>query len=584
MWDYQVELLPNQLKNIWVINGTYTVAPSFKNIISFVDNGPFPPISATNTPTPTLSLTPSSTPTGTPAVTPTPTSTITATQTPTPSVTETPSPTNTQTPTSTQTPTVTPTLSLQSFSVFSGTTSNESCENGTSVTIYASDPLFDQNTQFYTTSTGSVEYDMTGFYSDGTSVTEIDSDGTQVGIFTACGGLVTPTPTATETSTPTPTPTVTQTPTQTFAWYTYSLGTGATSNDACTAFGLSPQTIYGTVAGGVGPNIGEFLYQTEGRPLTDVVPDGFYSNGTAWYQVTGGSGEVTSSDPNGCNNLLTPTPTPTVTTTQTQTPTPSVTATNTPTPTEPVRYNQPGICHDETNEQNACDCLSNANLYTDGVDMASSSFAFSDATGPNTGNPEGYYAQDGIIYLVASGCGPGCGAGSAITLVGPCATSTPTPTPTNTETPTNTPTETATPTPTQSGTPPVTPSPTPSSFGTTTFKVTMLDSARALLNSYTLTESPYVGASGVGFSATTGTYPLVAGPATVYGTHDALSTSTVTFEINSSGSGSVSIFYFVNGSIVSGLNNSAISSGPNTYNLFVAGPVLVTDTIEFQIS
>jgi hypothetical protein len=118
-------------------------------------------------------------------------------------------------------------------------------------------------------------------------VTEIDSDGTQVGIFTACSSL----------PTPTPTPTVTQTPTQTFAWYTYSLGTGSTANAACIA---TPQTIYGSVAGGVGPNVGEYLYEASGRPLTDVVPDGFYSNGTAWYQVTGGLGQITSSDPNGC--------------------------------------------------------------------------------------------------------------------------------------------------------------------------------------------------------------------------------------------------------------------------------------------
>jgi len=47
MWDYQVELLPNQTKNIWVIEGTYTIAPSFKNIVSLVDEGVFPPISAT---------------------------------------------------------------------------------------------------------------------------------------------------------------------------------------------------------------------------------------------------------------------------------------------------------------------------------------------------------------------------------------------------------------------------------------------------------------------------------------------------------------------------------------------------------
>jgi hypothetical protein len=184
--------------------------------------------------------------------------------------------------------------------VFSGTTSNVACESGVSVTIYAFDPLFDQNTQFYTTSTAEVLSDMSGFFSDGTSVTQLASNGSQVGIFTLCDTLVTPTPTMTQTSTNTPTPTVTQTPTSTFAWYTYSLGTGGTANAACLAFSASPQTIYGSVAGGVGPNVGEYLYETAARPLTDVVPDGYYSNGTAWYQVTGGAGQITSSDPNGC--------------------------------------------------------------------------------------------------------------------------------------------------------------------------------------------------------------------------------------------------------------------------------------------
>jgi len=129
MWDYQVELLPAQVKNIWVINGTYTIASSFRSLVSFVNNGPFPPISATNTPTPSNSPTPS--PTVTPSVTPTntPTPSVTATETgtptPTPTNTETPTqtPTNTQTSTSTPTPTVTqtpsPTSPLQSFNVFS---------------------------------------------------------------------------------------------------------------------------------------------------------------------------------------------------------------------------------------------------------------------------------------------------------------------------------------------------------------------------------------------------------------------------------------------------------------------------------
>jgi hypothetical protein len=405
LWEYQVELNPGQTKNIWSLNGTFTIAPVYTTMISLINQGAFPPISETATPTPTPSVTPSNTPTGTAAVTPTPTITPSPTEPiryeyigichsefngtsvcecpqlasiwtdqPTLSsstivfsdpngpntgnpegwyvedgiiyvvatdcgigcttgssisvdgvcdVTPTPTPTNTETPTNT--PTVTPTSLFQTFNVFSGTTSNQSCENGVSVTIYSFEPLFDQNTQFYTTSTGDVTYDMTGFYSDGTSVTELNSDGLRIGIFTLCSGLVTPTPTPTVTETSTPTPTVTQTPTQTFAWYTYSLGSGATENDACVAFSGSPQTIYGTVQGGVGPNVGEFLYQTEGRPLTNSAPDGFYSNGTAWYQVTGGNGEITSSNPNGCEEPVTPTPTGT----PTNTPTPSVTPPNT---------------------------------------------------------------------------------------------------------------------------------------------------------------------------------------------------------------------------------------------------------------
>ena len=334
LWEYQVELNPNQTKNIWVINGTYTISPVYTSSVSLINQGAFPPISETATPTPTPSVTPSNTPTGTAAVTPTPTNTQTPTNTETPTNTPTgtaavtptptntgtadvtPTPTNTNTPsqtptdtptvtntsTPTETPTVTPTPTspLQSFSVFSGTTSNGACEAGLSVTIYAFNPLFDQNTQFYTTSTAEVLSDMTGFFSDGTSVTQLASNGSQIGVFTLCDTLVTPTPTITQTSTSTPTPTVTQTPTSTFAWYTYSLGTGGTANAACLAFSASPQTIYGSVAGGVGPNVGEYLYETAARPLTDVVPDGYYSNGTAWYQVTGGAGQITSSDPNGC--------------------------------------------------------------------------------------------------------------------------------------------------------------------------------------------------------------------------------------------------------------------------------------------
>jgi hypothetical protein len=122
MWDYQVELLPNQTKNIWVIDGTYTVAPSFKNLIYLVNQGAFPPLSATNTPTPsnTQTPTPTVTPTITSSNTPTPTVTSSNTSTPTPTVTPTvtstntstltPTPTNTGTPTATGTQTPTPSV------------------------------------------------------------------------------------------------------------------------------------------------------------------------------------------------------------------------------------------------------------------------------------------------------------------------------------------------------------------------------------------------------------------------------------------------------------------------------------------
>jgi hypothetical protein len=93
------------------------------------------------------------------------------------------------------------------------------------------------------------------------------------------------------------TPTPTMTPTATFGYYTYSLGTGVTSFDACTYVGL-PVDVYAPVAGGIGPNLDEYIYID--TLLSIPAPDGYYSNGTAWYNVTGGLGQITTSDPNGC--------------------------------------------------------------------------------------------------------------------------------------------------------------------------------------------------------------------------------------------------------------------------------------------
>ena len=306
MWEYQVELSPNQTKNVWLINNSYSTA--FAQNIVLVDDGAFPPTgptptptqTSTTTPTPTVTSTVTSTQTPTPSttasLTPTPTTTASLTPTPTETPTSTPSETPTNTPSATSAPTVTPTTTQTPtpthtrfmFSVYSGTTSNEACANLNSSTIYGDNLVFDLNSQFYNSLTESVSVDMTGFYNNSGTITQLTSGGIETGGFYLCSIVPTPTPTITQTPSPTPT----------FAFYTYSLGTGSTSSNACSDFSSAPNTIYGTVSGGIGPNVGEYLYFD--TILSIPVIDGYYSNGVAWYNVSGGLGQITSSDPNGC--------------------------------------------------------------------------------------------------------------------------------------------------------------------------------------------------------------------------------------------------------------------------------------------
>jgi hypothetical protein len=425
LWQYQIELLPGQTKNIWLVNGTYTSAQLFQQSIVLVDDGAFPPPQVTPTPTPTTTVTPTVTPTITPTASVTPTVTTTSTVTPTPTTTQTPTPTNvarteidsichseingttvcdcpgtatiwvngtsladstlvwsdptgvntgnpqgwyledgiiyevstgcgpgcitgstitvngpcpsitptptttvtptttetptptptptptttetpTPTPTTTETPTPTPTTTVTptnarfEFASTSGSSSYEACHGGSSVSIWGDNSNFDQNVFFYDSVTGPVTTDMSGYYSYGGVVTQVDSDGSQLGVFTLCASP-TPTPTVTPTAsvTPTVTPTLTPTPTQTIGYYTYSLGYDAASSvTACSDFGSSPSNYYAPLVGGPGPNVGEFLYTDSATTVT--APNGYYSNGVAWYQITGGAGEVTSADPNGC--------------------------------------------------------------------------------------------------------------------------------------------------------------------------------------------------------------------------------------------------------------------------------------------
>lgn len=510
MWEYQVPLDPSETKNIWLINNTYGTA--FSNVILLVNQGPFPPLNATATPTPT--------PTTTPTVTPTPS--VTATQTPT--QTSTPSQTATQTQTNTPT-----------------------------------------NTQTSTQTS-------------------------------------TPTPTTTTTLTATQTPTLTQTPTNTPTPFNYSfaLGSGDTQNGACAA---STTSLYTTRSQGPTIEVGDELYTN--ASTTIPAPDGYYSDGTNWYRVTGGLGEVSAKDDNGCLNLVTPTPT--ITSTVTSTPTPSVTATITASPsvtpsaTPIARYIQSAICHDENTADDACGCASSATIWSNNVQLSASTLFWSDATGVNTGNPTGFYALDNIVYFVNNDCGVGCSTGATLGYSSFCSvTPTPTQTSTSTPTPTRTPDNTATPTPsvtsTQTPTMTQTPTntntqtptntPTPSSFGTNTFKVTVRATSRAIANSFTLTQIPYNGTPGVGFTASTGTFPITVSEA-VYGTHDTFSAATnpnyATCIISSTGNADIGISIYKNGSFLSGIN-SAVVTGSNTLDVYISPSVSSTDVLWIEIS
>lgn len=275
-------------------------------------NGVVVPIGPCLTPTPTITpspQTPTPTPTYTPSSvtpTPTPTYTETPTQTPTPTTTppETPpSPESTTTPTptltETETPTPTPTLSIDVTPTQTGTETPTPTET----------PTFTP------------------------TETQTPTPTTSIGASPTATETQTPTPTETPTETPTPSITATQTPTPSRTYWEYSLGSDSTfSSAACSNFFSSPSNFYGAPGDGPGPNLGEVLYLDSA--LTTPVPNGYYSNGIGWYQVTGGAGLITSADPNGCSTPPTPTNTPTIS--QTVTPTLTPTFTPTPSPTESI--------------------------------------------------------------------------------------------------------------------------------------------------------------------------------------------------------------------------------------------------------
>jgi hypothetical protein len=234
----------------------------------------------------------------------------------------------------------------------------------------------------------------------------------------------TPTPTATSPETPTPTPTLTQTPTP--INYEFELGYGFTPNDACSA---TETSFYGTRSGGPTLEVSEILYTNVGT--TSPAPDGYYSDGTILYIVSGGLGEISSKYNNGCANLVTPTPTVTQTSTETPTPTvtPTTTTTLTATPTEtptstpsvtPTNTPTPSITASQTstptptnirysfssffglNVGDSCSELSGRLIYGDSPNFGDNTQFYNNSMGPVTIDMSGYYSFENTVLELNS--------------------------------------------------------------------------------------------------------------------------------------------------------------------------------------
>ena len=199
MWEYQVGLNPNQTKNIWLINDTYSIPQLYQGDVVLVDDGVFPPVYPTPTPTPTANVTPTNTatPTNTPTNTSTPTNTVT--NTPTNTGTPTSTPTQTGTPDVTPSPTATIGLTPTATPTNTETPTNTPTETTTPTNTETSTPT---NTG---TPTSTPTNTQTGTPESTTTPTPTPTN----------TETPTNTPTETEQLTPTPTPTNTETPTNT---------------------------------------------------------------------------------------------------------------------------------------------------------------------------------------------------------------------------------------------------------------------------------------------------------------------------------------------------------------------------------
>ena len=213
MWQYQVELYPNQTKNIWLMDNTYSIAPLYVGEVVLINEGVFPPVYPTPTATPTPTITPSNTAsqTPTPSVTAsqTQTPTVTPTQTGTPDVTPSPTATVGATPTATETQTPTPTQTN------TGTPDVTPTSTTTPTTTITASPTETETPTPTPTNTGTPAVTPTPTNTGTPAVTPTPTNTGTPDVTPTPSTTIGATPTSTETQTPTPTETPTETPTNT---------------------------------------------------------------------------------------------------------------------------------------------------------------------------------------------------------------------------------------------------------------------------------------------------------------------------------------------------------------------------------
>lgn len=258
LWVYQAELNPNESKNIWLLDDTYSTA--FGQYIVVDNYGPFPFL----------------TPTGTPNTTPTPTPTSTSVIQITPSNTA----TNTLTPTITPTPSPTPYRNFTLGVVYQSIDSiSADFTLNLNFSLPASAPDFvgsgfhgpieiGDQINLSLTGTGTYQLIITknldtllsqyGLLPDVVNYISTDNftENDSLNISMYYGADITP--------------------------YGYDAGSYSL---ACTNFSSSPLTYYTTSSFNI------IIYTN--ASLTNPAPNGWYSDGVFSYQVTGGSGLVT---------------------------------------------------------------------------------------------------------------------------------------------------------------------------------------------------------------------------------------------------------------------------------------------------